>query len=112
MRFATDESPKGRDAVIMQLSKKLVEKRERRDLYGAPSTENGVGAVGLSHEPSDAAEGEARLEVVGSLEGVQQARLFLRERFGLMQFWAVTLKRDKEEHAANIELTFDPLLLY
>lgn len=108
MRFATDESPKGRDAVIMQLSKTLVEKRERRDLYGAPRTEDGFGTVGLSHEPSDPAEGKARLDVIGSFENVQQVRLFVAGCFDCCsENLAFTPKRGIE-CATNIEPTSDP----
>lgn len=74
MRFATDESPRGRDAVIMELSKALVEKRGRRGLYTPPSDENGTVAVGLAHETNDAAENEARADVLGAPEDVTQAR--------------------------------------
>ncbi|CAN0066224.1 unnamed protein product, partial [Pylaiella littoralis] len=70
MRFGTDEAPKARDAVVLQLGKSLVEHRGRRGLYDPPrqdddEDEQGGGEPGMMMRLANGIEKaqEERLDV-------------------------------------------------
>lgn len=60
----------------MQLSKKLVERRERRELYAPPTGEEGAIAVELP-TGVEMESWEGVMDLLGSSRDVQQARLHI-----------------------------------
>ncbi|CAM9184202.1 unnamed protein product, partial [Hapterophycus canaliculatus] len=81
MRFGADEAPKARDAVIVQLSKSLVESRERRKLYehsreGNAADRDSTGEPGMMMRLADgvAKAQEERLDVSAHASAPPQAR--------------------------------------